>query len=166
MLRATRAGETIIGRYSEVISIMLSFSSHVFLCFGDGPKRPPKSGGRAFPTFNPSFPSYGHFCRNMSRPHPRAPLAEIEYAPLGSDPGLGSTSPVVAAGPNRKRGGTLCSLLVCTTRPLVAFTRRMRTGRFRVGVAWHGRTSTLYGCARHVAVWLAIFRIGLFVRGL
>jgi hypothetical protein len=66
------------------------------------------------PTFSyPSCPSYvGQFCLNRSRPHGAAPLAEIAYAPLGSGPGLGSTSPAVAAGPNRKSGNALCSLLV------------------------------------------------------
>jgi hypothetical protein len=113
--------------------------------------------------FQPVLPSrYGHFCRNRSRPHPGAPLAEIVYAPFGSAPGLGSTSPAVEEGPNRTSGDALCSLLLCTTRPLVAFTRRMRTDR----LALHGRTSTLYGCTRHVAVWLAIFRMGWFVVGL
>jgi hypothetical protein len=138
------------------------------VCFGGGSNRNPKAKrGHPWPTFSyPSFLSYGQFCLNRSRPHGAAPLAEIAYAPLGSVPGLGSTSPAVRAGPNRTSGVWRWSLLLCTTRPLVAFARRTRTGRLRIRAALHGRTSTLYGWARHVAVRLPIFRIGWFVRGL
>lgn len=101
----------------------------------------------------------------MDRPQPAAPLAETTYGPLGRAVGLDRTSPTVPAGPNKKNGEWRSGWLLCTSRPPEsASTSRMWTGRSRVGATpEHGRTSMLYGWARHML--LVIRRIGLFVAG-